>query len=131
MIELKAFVGLLIYSAVFKSGNEAASSLFSTDGTGREIFRSVMTKERFLFLLQVMRFDNSEDRHERKKDMKEAAIEKIFYKFVDNCQSCYSTGVSVCIDEMLVAFRGRCSFKMYMPKKTGKVRFENTMPDGC
>lgn len=119
-LELKAFIGLMIYTAVFKSGNEAASSLFATDGTGREIFRCVMTKERFLFLLQAMRFDNSEDRHERKKDMKEAAIGKIFYKFVENSQACYSTGVSVCIDEMLVAFRGRCAFKMFMPKKPAK-----------
>lgn len=120
LVELKSFIGLLIYSAVFKSGHEAASSLFATDGTGREIFRCVMTKERFLFVLHVLRFDNSEDRHERKKEMKEAAIGELFYKFIENSQSCYKTGLSVCIDEMLVPFRGRSSFKMYIPNKPAK-----------
>lgn len=68
-IELKGFIGLLIYSAAVKAGNESVDSLFATDGTGREIFRVVMSKERFLFILQALRFDNQKDRDERKKDM--------------------------------------------------------------
>ncbi|KAG8252071.1 hypothetical protein J6590_066811 [Homalodisca vitripennis] len=41
MNELKAFLGLLILSGVFKSGHENASSLFASDGTGDNWFSSV------------------------------------------------------------------------------------------
>lgn len=120
MLELKGFIGLLVYTAVFKSGEESVHSLFATDGTGREIFRCTMTKERFLFLLQALRFDDPSDREERKKDDKAAPISNVFQKFVNNCQELYTPGALLCVDEMLVPFRGRCSFKMYMPKKPNK-----------
>nr|CAI5845985.1 unnamed protein product [Callosobruchus analis] len=47
IIKLKSFIGLLFYSAVFKSNHENLNSLFTTDGTGRDIFRTVMRKNRF------------------------------------------------------------------------------------
>uniref|UniRef100_A0A1B6K758 PiggyBac transposable element-derived protein domain-containing protein n=1 Tax=Homalodisca liturata TaxID=320908 RepID=A0A1B6K758_9HEMI len=34
---------------------------------------------------------------------------------MQNSNNCYSMGEYCCIDEMLVAFRGSCSFRMYMP----------------
>lgn len=120
MIELRAFIGFLLYTAVFKSNNESVLSLFATDGTGRDIFRCIMTKERFLFLLRVLRFDNPCDREERKKEDKSAAVSNIFNKFIQASQSLYTMGVSTTIDEMLVPFRGRSSFRMYMPKKPAK-----------
>lgn len=120
MLELRGFIGLLIYSAIFKSGEESVHSLFATDGSGREIFRCSMTKERFLFLLQTIRFDNPSDREERKKNDKAAAISNVFEKFINNCQDLYTPGVHLCVDEMLVGFRGRCAFKMYMPMKPNK-----------
>ncbi|GBP70310.1 hypothetical protein EVAR_52329_1 [Eumeta japonica] len=43
-IELKGFLSLLVYSAVFKSSHESVLSLFATDGTGRPIFRASMSK---------------------------------------------------------------------------------------
>ncbi|CAH2098251.1 unnamed protein product [Euphydryas editha] len=54
MLELLAFIGLLGYTAVFKSNHENADYIFATDGTGREIFRAVMSKNRFLNLLRCM-----------------------------------------------------------------------------
>ena len=120
IIELKAFIGLLVFTAIFKSGNESLDSLFATDGTGRDIFRCTMTKNRMLFLLSALRFDNAEDRDERKKEDPTAAISKIFKRFIENSQDCISLGTNVTIDEMLVPFRGRCSFIVYMPKKPAK-----------
>ena len=120
LIELKAFIGLLVFTAVFKSGNETVDNLFATDGTGRDIFRCTMSKKRFLFILAAIRFDNPDNREERKKEVATAAISKIFNQFIENCQLCYTPGTCVCIDEMLVPFRGRCKFRMYMPKKPAK-----------
>lgn len=119
-IELKALFGLFLFTAIFKSSNESVESLFSTDGCGRDIFRCTMPLKRFLFLLISLRFDNSSDREERKKVDKCAAISKIFYQFIENCQKCLSLGPYVTIDEMLVPFRGHCGFRLYMPNKPAK-----------
>lgn len=68
IFELKALIGLLIYTAIFKSSNESIDSFNATDGTGRDIFRSTETRNRFLFQLLALRFDNSDNRDERKKE---------------------------------------------------------------
>lgn len=118
--ELQAFLGLLLFTAIFKSNNEDIRSIFATDGTGRDIFRSVMSQERFATLLIALRFDNPEDREDRKKENSVAAINEFFDMFVRNCQNSYVVGATTCVDEMLVGFRGRCSFKMYIPSKPEK-----------
>lgn len=43
MVEFKAFIGLLFLSGVFKPNHEDVHSLFTTDGTGRDIFRGTMS----------------------------------------------------------------------------------------
>lgn len=120
MIELKAFLGLLIYTSIFNSNHENMDTIFATDGTGRDIFRAVMSKNRFSVLLSALRFDDPRTRTERKKEDPTAAISQVFHKFIENCQNIYGMGDSVTIDEMLVSFRGRTHFKMYMPNKPCK-----------
>ncbi|XP_066258799.1 piggyBac transposable element-derived protein 4-like [Euwallacea similis] len=120
IIEFRAFIGLLFYTAVFVSNHENINKIIATDGTGRMIFRCVMSKQRFTFLLACVRFDNSSDRHLRRKEDPLAPISEIFNKFVANSQVVYSLGVNCCIDEILVSFRGRCKYKMYMPNKPCK-----------
>lgn len=120
LIELKAFIGLLVYTSVFKSNTENIETLFSTDGTGRDIFRAVMNQKRFAFILLCLRFDNPEDRETRREHDPATAISELFQKFVNNCQAVYTPGSNVCVDEMLIGFRGRCRFKMYMPMKPVK-----------
>lgn len=120
VIELRAFLGLLLYTSIFKSQDEDISSIFATDGTGRDIFRAVMSKERFSILLGALRFDNPENREETKKKNPTAAISQFFDIFIENAKTLYSVGATACIDEMLVGFRGRCRFKMYIPSKPEK-----------
>lgn len=98
--------------------------VFSNDGTGRDIFRCTMSRNRFLFLLLSLRFDNPDDRKERKIDDPTAAVSEIFNKFIKNSQRLYSPGPMMCADEMLVPFRGRCAFTMYMPKKPAKYELK-------
>jgi hypothetical protein len=95
-------------------------AIFATDGTGRDIFRAVMSKFRFAFLLSVLRFDNADTRKERQKDDPTAPISFLFNRFVSNCQKVYTIGTCATIDEMLVSFRGRCKFRMYIPNKPAK-----------
>ncbi|GJQ66320.1 hypothetical protein Trydic_g4364 [Trypoxylus dichotomus] len=51
MIELRAFLGLLYYSSVFKSNNEDLQFLFATDDTDPDIFRYAMPPKRMLTIL--------------------------------------------------------------------------------
>lgn len=50
IIELNACLGLLIYTAISNSSLENIDGLFAIYGTGREIFRLVMSKKRFAVL---------------------------------------------------------------------------------
>lgn len=47
-IELKPFIELLYFPMAFKSNHEDLNVLVGTDGSGRDIFRAVMIKSRFL-----------------------------------------------------------------------------------
>lgn len=118
--ELRGFFGLLLYTSIFKSNHEDIRSIFATDGTGRDIFRCVTNANRFAVILSCLRFDNLVDRSERRKTDPVAPISELFNSFVANCQREFVIGTGACIDEMLIPFRGRCKFKMYMPKKPAK-----------
>ncbi|KAF0695463.1 piggyBac transposable element-derived protein 4-like [Aphis craccivora] len=120
IIEIKAFIGLLYLCGIFKSGMEDVG-LFATDDTGRDIFRATMSLKRFLFLLSTIRFDNIYDRDDRKESGDRVApISELFQMFLVNSQSNYSTSEYSTVDEILVPFRGRCSFRMYMKSKPNK-----------
>ncbi|CAK1579698.1 unnamed protein product [Parnassius mnemosyne] len=120
VIELKAFIGMLYYTSIFKENHTHYTCWYSTDGTGREIYRCIMSKNRFKTLLNCLRFDDTSTRDERRSTDKAAPISQLFEMLIQNCKEVCSIGSYACIDEMLVAFRGRCSFKMYMPKKPNK-----------
>lgn len=120
LTELEAFLGLLFYTAVFNSNHEHVKRLFATDGTGRDIFRCVMNQKRFLVLLSCLRFDNPEDRMMRRLHNPSAPISELFELLISNSQKVFTPGPTTCIDEMVVPFRGRCKFKVYMPNKPAK-----------
>lgn len=119
-LEIKAVFGLLYLAGLYKSNRQNMEDMWSTDGTGVEIFRSTMSLHRFSFLISCLRFDNIHNRAERKTIDKLAAIRGIFEKFVENCRACYTPSAYLTIDEKLEAFRGRVSFKQYIPNKPAK-----------
>lgn len=120
MTELRALFGFLYYTAIFKSNHECLESMFATDGSGRDIFRAIFSLRRVYVLLYCLRFDDVETREERKENDPCAAISHIFQRMVENSQSCYNICSYACIDEMLVGFRGRCKFRVYMASKPEK-----------
>lgn len=44
--------------------------------------------------------------------------------FNQNISSAYNPGKHITIDEILLPFRGRCSFRMFIPSKKGKFGFK-------
>ena len=95
------------------------------DETGRLFFLLLMAKNRFLFLLSVIRFDDKARRTERRLKDKIAAFREIWDMFIGLCKSLYLVGSAVCIGEQLLQFRGRCGVRQYKPKKTKQVRYQN------
>ncbi|XP_055936820.1 piggyBac transposable element-derived protein 4-like [Argiope bruennichi] len=118
--EFCAFVGLLYIAGLHKSSHVNVRDLWATDGTGLDIFRKTMNYKRFLFILRVLRFDDIKTRNDRRKIDKLAPVRNLFEHFIRNCQKSYHVGEYVTLDEKLESFRGRCSFRQYMPKKPAR-----------
>ena len=116
---LHAYLGLLILAGVYKSKDESTASLWDAD-TGRNIFRATMSLGTFHIFSRVIRFDNRETRPGRRERDKLAAIRTVWDKWVEQLPLLYNPGPNVTVDERLVAFRGRCPFKQYMPSKPAK-----------
>lgn len=116
--EIKALFGLLYLAGTWKSSHVSVDDLWAADGP--VIFRITMGKNRFRLLLRALRFDDFTDREERKKTDKLAPIREVFDSFVEKCKANYEIGQYATIDEMLEAFRGKCSFRQYIPSKPAK-----------
>ncbi len=87
---------------------------------GGAIFRATMPLKMFHKLSGVVRFDDKTTRHVRRQTDKLAPIRDIWEKWVERLPLMYNPDLNVTVDECLVAFRGRCSFKQYIPSKPGK-----------
>nr|CAI5865082.1 unnamed protein product [Callosobruchus analis] len=110
-----------LFLIAIKRGNRADfTDFFNKNGTGLTILRSNFSENRIRFLLRSLRFDNVNTRTQRSKTDKLAPIRDFLTNFISNSQSSYNIGECATIDEMLVAFRGRCSFIQYMAKKPAK-----------
>jgi len=118
--EILALIGILLFLDATKSSKEITASIWAKDGTGKPLCISAMIQKRFLFLVYCLRFDDSTTRAQRRADDKLASIRKIYDKFVVDCEANYTPGTGCTVDECLHGFRGRCSFKQYLPNKPSK-----------
>ena len=90
-----------------------------------------MGKNRFRFLLSMMRFDDRATRAVRRFNDKLAAFCKIWNMFVEICKLMYLIGIAVYIDKQLLPFQGRCAFRQYMPEKPSKYGIKIWMMCDC
>jgi hypothetical protein len=66
LVEIKALFVLLYLAGVLRSSHLNLVDLWAKDGTGVEMFRAVMTLQRFKFLLRLLRFYDVTDHVERR-----------------------------------------------------------------
>uniref|UniRef100_A0A1B6DQT8 PiggyBac transposable element-derived protein domain-containing protein n=1 Tax=Clastoptera arizonana TaxID=38151 RepID=A0A1B6DQT8_9HEMI len=64
--EMKAFLAVLVNSAVSKDNHLSVRELFDSEYS-RSCYKSIMSSDRFEFLVTCLRFDAKETRIERKK----------------------------------------------------------------
>ena len=79
-----------------------------------------MSRTGFRNIISSLRFDDKRTREERKRIDKFAAIREFWSCFQECLQTCYTLGSHVTIDEQLLGFRGKCSFRQFMPEKPDK-----------
>lgn len=114
--EIQATIGLLLFAGSFRGGKQNLKDLWKYV----EMFSTTMALNRFLFILRCLRFDDINDRDQRKSQDKLAPVRYMFTKFIENCIAVYSVSEYCTIDEQLAAFRGKCTFKQYIPSKPAR-----------
>lgn len=118
-VEIRAFLGLLITAGRNKQGmvdyNELWNPLY-----GNPVYRACMSRNRFTQLLRFIRFDDKATRTLRRQKDKLAPIRDLWDRVNTNLLKYYLPGSNLTIDEQLVPFRGRVSFRQYLPSKPDK-----------
>ena len=86
------------------------------------IFNQVMRRDRFLLLLRFLHFaDNSQYNTADPDRDKLYKLRNVINMIKESCRTVYSPGKSLSLDESLVLFKGRLSFKQYI--NTKRARF--------
>lgn len=119
-VEINAMIELLYMLAVHKDSRVSLKELCATDGTAPDCYRAVLSKSRFCVLLSALKFNDINNRAERKKLDNLAPIRELSDNFIERCQHNYTPGAYLTIDEMLQAFRGRCKFRQYIANKPAR-----------
>lgn len=80
-----------------------------------EFVSSLFTRDRFLLLLRFLHFSDNESADTSNRLYK---IDPLITLLLKNYQQALSPGRVLVIDESMVPFRGRLSFRQYIPNKT-------------
>ena len=120
-VEMRAFFGVLLMAGALHCRKESISEMWTTDESiRRAVFTASMPRDRFVHILQFIRFDDKSTRAQRKENDKLAAFREIWNGFVENCKKLFEPFEEVTVDEQLVAFRGKCPMRQYMKSKPAK-----------
>lgn len=104
-----------------RAGKEPTVMIWcSKRGYVRPVIAGTMSRARFQAITSFLRFDDSHTRDIRKATDKLAPLRELFDIFQENFKRAYNPGSHVTVDEQLVSFRGRCSFRVYMKSKPDK-----------
>ena len=114
--EMEAFLGLHILAGTMKAHHRCLRELYSIRD-GIALFRAAMSEKRFEQLKACLRFD---DPLRRDSDDRGAPIRQVINDYNSRLRQLYTPGPHLTIDEMLIEFHGRVSFKQYIPSKPGK-----------
>ncbi|XP_061536929.1 piggyBac transposable element-derived protein 4-like [Phycodurus eques] len=114
--ELKTFFGLsFLTSYVKKPSIGLYWSVDEVDATPH--FSQTMSRNRFQIIWQFLHYNNNASQDDADKLYK---IRPVFEYIVEKFKEMYQPGQNICIDEGMMLWRGRVSFRVYNPKKPVK-----------
>uniref|UniRef100_A0A672YRK9 PiggyBac transposable element-derived protein domain-containing protein n=1 Tax=Sphaeramia orbicularis TaxID=375764 RepID=A0A672YRK9_9TELE len=119
IIDLRAYIGLVLLGGVYQSHNEPTRSLWD-DHTGRDIFRTTMGQKTFRLINTCLRFEDRQARSPHMRRDKLAALRDLWEMWNARLPVLYNPGQDVCVDEQLIPFQGRCFFRRFHPKNPAK-----------
>ena len=115
-VECEALLGLLLFLGTRKQNMLSTESIWdSVYGCGT--VRACLSRRRFQVLLQYLRFDDKSTRNAREQKDPFAPSRDTWDESMKALSAHYIPGALVTIDKQLVPFRGRCSFRQYLPSK--------------
>ena len=85
--------------------------------TSTPFFSSVFPRNRFMEILRYFHLSNNNDTDSNGRLVK---FGNILSQLLSNFSNAVKPGRDLCIDESLVKFKGRLSFKMYIPSKRSR-----------
>lgn len=113
--EITAFLGILFLFGVYRGQHQPLRELL-TEGPNE--FRAAFGINRLEDIIRYLRFD---DRSSRSNTRDKFSPFRLFWNdFINNCKRMYRPGCYMCVDEQLLPFRGRVSFRQYIPSKPDK-----------
>ena len=117
--DLETFIGVSILIGVYKGRGEPIRAVWS-ESEGRKCISQFMSRPMFEKITKYIRFDLSNTRQTRRQVTKFAPMGYVFDMWEQQLSKPFIPYEYVTVDETLVPFRGRCSFKQYMPSKPAK-----------
>lgn len=114
--EMKSFFALILFMGLVKLPK--LSDYWSKDEiTGHRFAATIMSRNRFELLLQMLHFSQHDDAH---KSDRLHRIRSLLYVMNTNFAKHYTPAEDICIDESVVPFRGRLIFRQYNKQKRHK-----------
>ncbi|KAL6417032.1 hypothetical protein ACFW04_014740 [Cataglyphis niger] len=92
-----------------------------------DIFTDIMSRDRYLTILQKLHFVN----HNEKSSDRLHKISSVCNKLQKSFKDSFSPFQNLCIDESLLLFKGRLSFKQYIPSKRSRFGIKTYVLCNC
>lgn len=119
VMEMTAFIGLLYARGLLGQSHHHRNHLFS-EKVGHPIFGATMSKNRFIFLLARISFDDESTRRDRWQHDRFAAFREFHSILNKNCAKAVTPDDFITLDETLYPMRTNISFKQYNQHKPAK-----------
>lgn len=118
LTSLKAYLGILYFRAANEDTRIPISDLWSEDYS--TFYRSAMSRSMFKLWNRILRFDNFNDRQNRRLTDTYAAFRDVWTAVSDNFSKYFVASSCITVDEQLVSSKCRSPHRVYCPNKPGK-----------
>lgn len=116
--EIRCFIAMLILQGIVK---KPAIYMYFTkrESISSPFFGKIFSVDRFSLLYKFSHFENNEH-HNDMPSKKLCKIKTILEYVVNKCKSLYTPKMDICIDESLLMWKGRLSWRQYIPSKRSR-----------